>query len=231
MALLRVYDLAKELGVDSRTIMWHLTALDAPVRSASSQLHPSAVRAVRERLAAGIAPRESSAHVVERLVARPSPVRDEDDRRAHVVERLVARPSSPVWDEDDKPDPNELLTARRAAREVRVVPATLRQWIARGHLERAGTNTAGHVLYRRCDVERAARETSARTRRTPPPARVAPVLMRRPVTALEAARMVGVSPSTIRMWVHRGHLRALYTTRPMRFDPMHVLQVARRRPR
>lgn len=208
MALQRVYELAKELGVDSRTIMWHLRTLDAPVRSASSQLHPSAVRAVSERLAAGIAPSDAS---------------------VHVVERLVVRPSSPVWDEDNWRDPNELLTARSAAREVSVVPATLRQWIARGHLERAGTNTAGQVLYRRGDVERAARETAARTRRTPPAARVAPVLMRRPVTALEAARMVGVSPSTIRMWVHRGHLRALDMTRPMRFDPVHVLQVARRR--
>lgn len=208
MALVRVYELAKELGVESRTILWHLTALDAPAISASSQVHPTAVRAVRERVAAGIAPSASSGHIVERLSRGPSPR---------------------FWDDDERPDPSELLGAGRAAREAGVVPATVRQWVARGHLQRADTTTSGRALYRRGDVTAAARTASERTRRAPAPQRVDPRLMCRPVTAAEAASIVGVSPSTIRMWVHRGHLHPVDPSRPMRFDPMVVLKVARRR--
>ncbi|AEI12580.1 translation initiation factor IF-2 [Cellulomonas gilvus] len=48
MAKLRVYELAKELGVDSKTIMTKLTEMGEFVRSASSTIEPPVVRKLRD---------------------------------------------------------------------------------------------------------------------------------------------------------------------------------------
>ena len=48
MAKLRVYELAKELGVDSKTIMTKLTDMGEFVRSASSTIEPPVVRKLRD---------------------------------------------------------------------------------------------------------------------------------------------------------------------------------------
>ena len=48
MAKVRVYELAKELGVESKTIMTKLTELGEFVRSASSTIEPPVVRKLRD---------------------------------------------------------------------------------------------------------------------------------------------------------------------------------------
>ncbi|MCC2335275.1 translation initiation factor IF-2 [Cellulomonas wangsupingiae] len=53
MAKVRVYELAKELGVDSKTIMTKLNELGEFVRSASSTIEPPVVRKLRDTYPAG----------------------------------------------------------------------------------------------------------------------------------------------------------------------------------
>ncbi|PJI94405.1 translation initiation factor IF-2 [Luteimicrobium subarcticum] len=53
MAKVRVYELAKELGVESKTIMTKLTELGEFVRSASSTIEPPVVRKLRDTFPAG----------------------------------------------------------------------------------------------------------------------------------------------------------------------------------
>ncbi|MBC7559162.1 MAG: translation initiation factor IF-2 N-terminal domain-containing protein, partial [Dermatophilaceae bacterium] len=48
MAKVRVYELAKELGVESKTLLNHLKEQGEFVRSASSTIEPPVVRKVRE---------------------------------------------------------------------------------------------------------------------------------------------------------------------------------------
>jgi len=50
MAKLRIYELARELGVDSKQVMVALQANGEFVRSAASAIEPDAAQAVRERL-------------------------------------------------------------------------------------------------------------------------------------------------------------------------------------
>ncbi|KMM46538.1 hypothetical protein CWIS_04655, partial [Cellulomonas sp. A375-1] len=62
MAKLRVYELAKELGVDSKTIMTKLTDMGEFVRSASSTIEPPVVRKLRDEYpAAGGAAQQPAA--------------------------------------------------------------------------------------------------------------------------------------------------------------------------
>ena len=51
MAKVRVYELAKELGVESKVVMTKLQELGEFVRSASSTVEPPVVRKLREQLA------------------------------------------------------------------------------------------------------------------------------------------------------------------------------------
>ena len=53
MAKVRVYELAKELGVESKTIMNKLGELGEFVRSASSTIEPPVVRKLRDLYPAG----------------------------------------------------------------------------------------------------------------------------------------------------------------------------------
>lgn len=52
MAKVRVYELAKELGVESKVVMAKLQELGEFVRSASSTVEPPVVRRLREQLPA-----------------------------------------------------------------------------------------------------------------------------------------------------------------------------------
>ncbi|GAA3814922.1 translation initiation factor IF-2 N-terminal domain-containing protein [Cellulomonas soli] len=53
MAKVRVYELAKELGVDSRALMTRLAEIGEFVRSASGTIEPDIVRKLREEYSAG----------------------------------------------------------------------------------------------------------------------------------------------------------------------------------
>ncbi|MHA7135014.1 translation initiation factor IF-2 [Oerskovia turbata] len=71
MAKVRVYELAKELGVESKTIMTKLTELGEFVRSASSTIEPPVVRKLRDAFPAGGT--ESASAPAKPAPARPAP--------------------------------------------------------------------------------------------------------------------------------------------------------------
>ncbi|WP_308199839.1 translation initiation factor IF-2 N-terminal domain-containing protein [Isoptericola croceus] len=202
---IRVHELAKELGLTSSELLGDLRDRGVFwIRSASSLLDPQLAADLRR--AAGVPP--------DQAVPRPS----------------MPRPTSAPWrDDEDCDDPREQLTAAQGARELRVMPAAVRQWVHRGYLSPVGTRGRAH-LFRRVDLETARDRARANTRRPPVPFPIRPSMTRRPVTTLEAARIAGVTPSAIRTWVLRGHLHPLpQAGRGHRFDPMQVLRVARRR--
>lgn len=136
---------------------------------------------------------------------------------ARLVETVASLPPStpggtlPPW----TPPPPEPVTAREAAQRAGVAPATVRQWVARGYLVPVGKRGSAH-LFDPVDVRRVQRETAARRPRTTGDALGTvrysePRQLRRQdldalVTGPRAAELVGVAPSTVRMWVARGHL-------------------------
>ena len=192
MAKVRVYELAKEIGVPSLTVMETATALGHPQRSASHPLEPSLVRELRTKL-------QPDAPLSPLPPTPPPPV--------------PPRPKVP----------SDLLTAVEAARYLDVQPATIRKWVTRGYLQRSGTRGTA-ALYVRREVERAGLQTLLRTHRVQEP--WSAPRYQRPITALEASRLVGVSPSTIRMWVKRGHLSPTGRDGNKHlFDSLHVLRV------
>jgi translation initiation factor IF-2 len=82
VAKVRVYELAKELGVESKVIMTKLQEMGEFVRSASSTVEPPVVRRLREQLpsdgAAAAAPKAASKKAAPRPAApaasdRPAP--------------------------------------------------------------------------------------------------------------------------------------------------------------
>lgn len=190
--LIRVYELARDAGVSSSTVMEMARVLGHPVLSASRTLPPEIHRRLREELFPG-AP----------LPEHPLP----------------PKPTPP-------PSPSDRLTAVEASRALGVKPATIRKWVSRGYLVR--TDTQGRAaLYLRRNVEQAGRQAHNKTRRSAEP--WATPRYRRPITALEASALVGVSPTTIRMWVNRGLLSPVARQgRRHLYDPMQILRTARR---
>jgi hypothetical protein len=61
MSKVRVYELAKELGIESKQLLAHLRGMGEFVRSASSPLEPPVARKVRETFASGARPSTSMA--------------------------------------------------------------------------------------------------------------------------------------------------------------------------
>ncbi|TQL04521.1 translation initiation factor IF-2 [Cellulomonas sp. SLBN-39] len=84
MAKVRVYELAKELGVDSKTIMTKLNELGEFVRSASSTIEPPVVRKLRDTYPVGGSGNGSSA-------PKPAPARP-----AAPAPAPAARPAAPA---------------------------------------------------------------------------------------------------------------------------------------
>ena len=225
--VIRVYELAKQLGFSSQRVLEEARRAGAYVRSASSLLPDDVVAAVRAT-AGSVVPVEPSGHAPALPASRtrrsawpnpfavPRPPRSEDD----------------WWDDEwDRRDPDVLLSAREVARELRVTAAAVRQWASRGYL-RADSMQGREKLYRRGDAISAQRTASQKTRRAPAPFSVPRSLIQRPVTTREAALICGVAESTIRMWVHRGRLAPLPKGfgKGHRFDPMAVLATAREQP-
>jgi len=72
VAKVRVYELAKELGVESKVVMTKLQELGEFVRSASSTVEPPVVRKLREQLATSNGGGNGAASAAK-PAARPAP--------------------------------------------------------------------------------------------------------------------------------------------------------------
>src|SRR5688572_23641871 len=73
VAKVRVYELAKELGVESKTLLGELKSAGEYVRSASSTLEPPVVRRMRDKFPAGGAAGPSDKGGAEKSPAKSAP--------------------------------------------------------------------------------------------------------------------------------------------------------------
>lgn len=207
--IVRVYELAKELGIESKTVMCRVNEAGGAVRSASSVLDPVIEKRVRDLVAL------SKRDPAERPAPHPAPRRP--------------TPRWPADDFDDEPLPRRtiLLDARDVSRRLDIRQGTLRQWVHRGYLARAETR-GRRAFYWQHEVLAAQEQTRARQLRVTGSARAWPAeVLREPLTTRQAAIVASVAESTIRMWVHRGHLEPLRRgARPLLFDGQKVLAMS-----
>lgn len=119
------------------------------------------------------------------------------------------------------------LTTRDVAELLHVTPATVRRWVARGHLMPIRQEGPANV-FDSGDVHAAFENISARRRATGQPSGEGwPTVVRKPaeriptkhydalVTSTEAAQLLEINASTIRSWIHRGYLKPAVTTGPV----------------
>lgn len=204
----RVFEAATRLHVTSRRLLIFLESHSLVHSTASSALSSAAARLLDVATTTDVL-NESARYF------RPRPRRWvrywywEDDEDQWGPERYD-------WDEWCGPD--ELTTAQAAA-AYGVVPATIRQWVRRGHLvpsRREGRTSifnaravygAALAAYERNRQPRGLDHADYFGSKPIAGAGLTGRLMAELVTAEVAARAVDVSPSTIRSWRHRGHLR------------------------
>lgn len=212
--------MAAELGVTSVELRDFLASRgESDVVSAASPLSLDDVAAARAHFGPG------------------GPSAPEPGRRPTGGPPRASRVAAGWWDEADWWDDAdqwgscpERVTTSEAARLCRVRPATIRQWASRGYLTAAAWRGRS-PLYDSQQLRRAQRDVAARTLKGPP---LGPTvgLRGKDLDALiygaEAATLVGVAPSTIRMWALRGRLRPVdQPGRPL-FRVSDVLRAARR---
>lgn len=117
----------------------------------------------------------------------------------------------------------EEITTRDAAAIFRVKPATIRQWVHKGYLQPSGRDGASNTFLL-ADVKRAAQAISTRRRGSGVSASQRGQFIRttrlphryddRLLSVPESAALLGLSPSTIRSWIHRRVLIPAASSRP-----------------
>ena len=114
----RVYEVARELQLASRVILLCLQSLGVHLRSASSKMDPDLVQQV----------------LATRIVDIKREARQQSQRNRRQPRRDVYWELEDDWSDQRVwvgPDP---VTTAQAARAADVSPATIRKWVARGHL-------------------------------------------------------------------------------------------------
>lgn len=156
MAKLRVYELAQELGVESKYLLKRLKDAGEFVRSASSTLEPPVVSKIRQELAVSTPPRRDTRPVGNNPVSAPRRQERSWQRRgttpsipapARRGRRTTFQPNAgqnPNLDEAARIfdiDPSDLKPARQRSRSGKQVdpwllvwidPAEKREWLAAG---------------------------------------------------------------------------------------------------
>src|SRR5215471_21110541 len=94
VAKVRVYELAKEFGVESKAVMAKLQKMGEFVRSASSTIEAPVVRRLREAFAAQ-GPKQSPARKADGQVATAPPKGGQDGQSAPAPSRPADTPRSP----------------------------------------------------------------------------------------------------------------------------------------
>jgi transposase len=152
-------------------------------------------------------------------VARPRPVWRPRRRRGPAQ---VTLRETPPPNEDYYYSPAELLryqrvlTTRDVADLYDVTLATVRQWVARGHIAPTGKLGPSNVFdaHQVREAVEAILERSwvGRLKGEPAVGPIPPRYWDAIVTPTEAARLIGVSPSSIRSWLNRGHITRLQSS-------------------
>lgn len=146
-------------------------------------------------------------------------------------EMAQAAPEPAAWAPvDEWEEVGDRITALQASRLCRVQPATIRQWVARGYLSPLSERRGRRHLYATEAVRTVSVEVFNRANVAAiPRGGLRSIDLDALVTGAEAAKAVGVSPSTIRMWVKRGHLAPTSgSPRRQLFKVVDVLRAARR---
>jgi DNA-binding transcriptional MerR regulator len=235
---MRVYELARELAVPSREVIarlradgeWvasHLSLVPEPVVTRCLSERPGPPKPTPPEPAAPIGDRPSQpqlSHLAAEILSAPK------RRYRH---RTGPRPSTMLrWTGDDYDDPLENLrnadeiTTRDVADLLGVTQAAVRRWVARRYISPVGRFGLSNV-FRANEVLAAYEQIAARRKATGKPRRSRgwfveprPVDRIRPkhydavINVGEAARLLGISPATIRSWMHRGHLLPLASSKP-----------------
>jgi hypothetical protein len=233
---MRVYELAQALDVPSRDVIARLRADGEWVDSHLSVVPgPVVTRYLPERPASLPARPPGPAHVGR----RPSQPRLSFQATAIrlALWPRVRRSPGPApctlrrWPADESDDPVRDLryaveiTTRDVADLLDVTQATVRRWVARGYVSPVGKFGPSNV-FRTDEILVAYDKIAARRKATgqrssygylvePRPAdRIRPEHYDAIVSIGEAARLIAVSPATIRSWIHRGHLIPLTSSKP-----------------
>jgi DNA-binding transcriptional MerR regulator len=133
---------------------------------------------------------------------------------------------------DEYDDPVEALryrteiTTRDVADLLDISQSTVRRWVARGYISPAGKFGPSNLFNTR-DVLAAHDDIQTRRKATGKPRRqhrygvelrridrIRPKHYDAVISIREAARLIDVSPSTIRSWIHRGYLLPLRSSKP-----------------
>lgn len=144
----RVYQAARRLGVSSRCLLIYLRGVGLEQGTATSALSPAAATHL-----VGVSTTQVLQVSARQVPARPVPFpRFWDGEEHEVPERC--------WDNWVGPD---VLTTGAAAAAYGIRPATVRQWVCRGHLSPLGTHGrsltfTAHDVYQAAQGRRASGE-------------------------------------------------------------------------
>lgn len=251
---MRVYELARALGLpssdfiarlraDGEWVASHLSVVPEPVSNRYLLERPTVARQQPMRLSrpkrlprdlrpslppgdAGVIPRPRSKR-------RPGP--------HPVTMRRAARDDhgDPIDDLRYEPE----ISTRDVADLLRVSDGTVRRWVARGYMFPVGRLGPSN-LYNTREVLSAHEDIKARRKATGqgrredgyrvalrPIDRIRTKHYDAVVDIREAARLIEVSPATVRSWIHRGHLNPLPSSKPraVRLRLGDVIEAARAR--
>ncbi len=234
---MRVYELARALGLPPRDVVDRLRADGEWVESHLSTVADPVVDRYLPDRRAPVQRRPTHSILLEGPAsypglsfppAEPPAARGTPFKRRPGPRRLTLQ--QPAIDEYDDPVDDLRyaleITTRDVADLLQVTQATVRRWVARGYLSPIGKFGPSNLFNTRevlaaYEEIQAKRKATGQTRRESRYGvelravdRIRPKHYDAVVEVGESARLIDVSPSTIRSWIYRGHLIPLGSSRP-----------------